>query len=646
MAKVLILPLPEDGHINPTIPIARELMRRGEEVMYCLPHPFKAAVQSTGASFLPSPPADLQSFFHQPRIEGSDLFFWVPLHAVLASLQLMPPLLESVQAAQPDYLIYDAWCLWGRLLARVLHLPAIRFTLPFVLNEQLGATFADVLEQARRVFVTPKAWTPWAGDAQQITYETAIAHLCATYHLPPIELKNFFDHAEALNLVPILPAFQPGVETFDERFRFVLPTMGQRDFATDFPREVLEAQPLLYLSLGTLHYDWAEAFFKLCFAAFGTAQGAKGVREGERLWQVILSTGTSDPASLGPPPENFLVRRSVPQLEVLARTRVFVTQGGMSSVMEALSYGVPLVVLPQSREQAIVAERVEELGLGLCLRRAEVTVERLAEAVTLLASDREVRARCQQMREAGVRGGGSSRAVEAILQFRRTRGENAWSWPSRTRKPKVFGIGLSRTGTTSLTEALHLLGYHAIHFPQDPITRAEVYRYLACRPASVSLSVLQDADALTDTPVCCLYQALDRAYPGSKFILTVREKQAWLRSCRNFWQREIEPAARAMPDHPVVQYMRAIEKHLYGTSGYEAEGFEAAYDRFTVGVREYFRDRPEDLLILDLSRGQGWNELAPFLGRAIPQIPFPWENRGLAAPDEVQTSLLSQARLR
>ena len=226
MAKVLILPLPEDGHVNPTIPIARELMGRGEEVMYCLPHPFKAAVQSSGASFLPAPLADLQSFYSQPHVEGADLFFWVPLHAALASLQLVPPLLESIRAAQPDYLIYDAWCLWGRLLAHLLHLPAIRFTLPFVLNEQLGAPFAAVLEQARQAFVTPKAWTPWAGSTQQITYETAIEHLCATYHLPPIALKSFFDHAEALNLVPILPAFQPGAETFDERFRFVVPDYG------------------------------------------------------------------------------------------------------------------------------------------------------------------------------------------------------------------------------------------------------------------------------------------------------------------------------------------------------------------------------------------------------------------------------------
>jgi peroxiredoxin len=75
------------------------------------------------------------------------------------------------------------------------------------------------------------------------------------------------------------------------------------------------------------------------------------------------------------------------------------------------------------------------------------------------------------------------------------------------RPPKIFGIGLSRTGTTSLTEALTLLGYRTLHFPWDEVTRAELYQFLACHPASAQLSVLQVADAITDTPACCLYQA-------------------------------------------------------------------------------------------------------------------------------------------
>src|SRR5205085_2716068 len=94
-------------------------------------------------------------------------------------------------------------------------------------------------------------------------------------------------------------------------------------------------------------------------------------------------------------------------------------------------------------------------------------------------------------------------------------------------RPKIFGIGLSRTGTTSLTQALELLGYRTVHGPADHVTQLEFYEFFATGSQGVHLSVLKEHDALTDAPVCCLYRALDKAYPGSKFILTIREKQSW-----------------------------------------------------------------------------------------------------------------------
>jgi len=40
-------------------------------------------------------------------------------------------------------------------------------------------------------------------------------------------------------------------------------------------------------------------------------------------------------------------------------------------------------------------------------------------------------------------------------------------------------------------------------------------------------------------------------------------------------------------------------------------------------VKDYFKDRPEDLLIIDVCSGEGFAQLAPFLGAAIPAEPFP-----------------------
>jgi hypothetical protein len=293
-------------------------------------------------------------------------------------------------------------------------------------------------------------------------------------------------------------------------------------------------------------------------------------------------------------------------------------------------------------EQRITARRVEELGLGIALESSAVTVDLLQEAVRRVSSDQEIHRRVQQMRETLRQMGGAQSAADAVLRFSRTEGQKGWSWPSqveplsflkaRATRAKVFGIGLSRTGTTSLTQALHLLGYNAIHFPNDNVTRAQVYHCFASELQCLSLALLQEADAITDTPVCCLYQALDHAYPGSKFILTVREKHSWLRSCQRFWQEQVEPYCRAWPESGLAQYVRVIHERLYGTQDYEEETFSRAYDAYTAEVREYFRERPHDLLVLDICGGEGWSQLAPFLEVHLPETPFPWVNRGEMLP--------------
>jgi hypothetical protein len=44
-------------------------------------------------------------------------------------------------------------------------------------------------------------------------------------------------------------------------------------------------------------------------------------------------------------------------------------------------------------------------------------------------------------------------------------------------------------------------------------------------------------------------------------------------------------------------------------------------------VHDYFRERPDDLLVLNICAGEGWERLCPFLGQDVPGIPFPWANR-------------------
>ena len=184
---------------------------------------------------------------------------------------------------------------------------------------------------------------------------------------------------------------------------------------------------------------------------------------------------------------------------------------------------------------------------------------------------------------------------------------------------KVFGIGLSRTGTTSLMRALGHLGYKTIHYPHDPVTLAElsgsVYR----------LSVLDEFDAITDITVSPYYAQLDSAYPGSKFVLTVRNMEQWLVSMAKHFDRLV-PHLKQHPEmRPFTDFICAA---VYGTQTFERERMKWVYETHVQNVRSFFESRPDDLLEVDICSGVGWTELCSFLGQPVPDMTFPYLNRG------------------
>jgi hypothetical protein len=197
-----------------------------------------------------------------------------------------------------------------------------------------------------------------------------------------------------------------------------------------------------------------------------------------------------------------------------------------------------------------------------------------------------------------------------------------------TRQP-VFGIGLSRTGTTSLTSALAILGYASRHFPDDPETQAEVRRVIVDCPHArpVQLPVLASVDALTDTPVCCIYQPLAESYPEAVFVLTQRDLGAWLASCRRYWAYVASPYFRRFPDADLTRYASLINRWLYGSATFDERMFAHAHAEYHARVEAFFAARPGRLLRLDICAGEGWAALCRFLSLPAPREPFPHENR-------------------
>jgi hypothetical protein len=176
---------------------------------------------------------------------------------------------------------------------------------------------------------------------------------------------------------------------------------------------------------------------------------------------------------------------------------------------------------------------------------------------------------------------------------------------------KIFGIGLSKTGTTSLAQALTLLGFKTRDYPG-------LTHYAPGDLSSIAPVLLEEHDALTDTPIPSFYRELDARYPDARFILTLRERQGWLNSCKKQFTQKL--AEKQNEAH------NRLFMDLYDCTVFDEEKFAAGYDRFVQGVLDHFRDRPGKLLTLNVTGGDGWEQLCPFLDRPIPDVPFPKAN--------------------
>ena len=172
---------------------------------------------------------------------------------------------------------------------------------------------------------------------------------------------------------------------------------------------------------------------------------------------------------------------------------------------------------------------------------------------------------------------------------------------------KLFGIGFHKTGTTTLGKALEELGYLVC----GPSREFEVD--LQKGDLSGIYRKALEFDAFQDNPWPVYYKELDEKFPHSKFILTLRDEEKW-----------IDSVVRHFGDQDTI--MREI---IYGVGHpLNNEGvYVERYREHNKAVIKYFKNRPDDLLVVSWEKGDAWEELCRFLNKDIPQKQFPHENR-------------------
>ncbi|WP_371679623.1 macrolide family glycosyltransferase [Streptomyces sp. NBC_01276] len=402
--------LPGHGHVNPALGVVEELTARGHRVTFATTDRFAPAVTGAGATVLryestmDGLPARDSAADRADRFGSDDLA--VVLHDLLReTLALLAPLDRAFAADRPDLVVYDDPSGWAaRLIAARRGIPAVPYRTTFAANADwsLGGHRTDV--------------DPLSPGIVRVFH--GIAKLLDRLKVPigPKELMTGSESGPALVFVP--RAFQFKGETFGEDVHFAGPCLALRASDGEWVRpgdnrdgdgdgdghgDGDDRRPLVLISLGTIHNDNA-AFFQTCVDAFADAP-----------WDIVMAVGDQiTPTTLTDVPAHIDIRPHVPQLQILRHADLFITHAGMGSVMESLSFGVPMVAIPQMSEQRANADRLTELGLGRLLHRTHLTPQTLRDTAHHVLTDPTYRHHTHTMRDHIHHAGGAPAAADFL----------------------------------------------------------------------------------------------------------------------------------------------------------------------------------------------------------------------------------------
>ena len=277
MAHVLVVSFPAAGHINPTLPVIGELVRRGHRVSVVVPEQYRDPVEAAGGRVLtyPSLVPDDWSGIAIPRHPDADQLARAQRDTVRETLTPLPSVVADLDVdsdgsvcthERPEVVVYDVLgSAAGRLLSLAWDLPSVVTCPTFVGNETFSPYVQAVAEG--------EAEAPDPAHPAMLEAGAILRDALDTWGLQDVAVGDFVSGAgERCRLVFLPRAFHPGEDTFDERFRFVGPCLrsGADDAGWTPPAS---GRPVVLVSLGTLGYDDSAALLRRTIDAVGKIGG-------------------------------------------------------------------------------------------------------------------------------------------------------------------------------------------------------------------------------------------------------------------------------------------------------------------------------------------------------------------------------------
>ena len=384
MSKVVFFSIPAHGHTNPTIEVVRGLTSRGHEVWYYSFQEFREKIEGAGANYISCDDYLPNLKPEDEKKVGKDFSAMIEM-IVDTTVALDEKVCKELKEINPDCIVSDSLCCWGKLFANKLGITYICSTTTFAFNQYTAPMMKQSFKEIMYMLLGMRKVNKKLELLRSHGYD----------------VKNFVsiiqNDNETNTIVYTSKEFQPMVDTFSDKYYFVGPSVA--DVMVEKERN---ARKKIYISLGTVNNKNIN-FYKNCIEAFK-----------DNDIDVIMSVGNNTEISqLGNIPKNFKVENKFNQLEVLQEVNGFISHCGMNSVNESIYYGVPLILFPQQSEQKMVCRRVAELGAGFVLKNDKP--QNIKEAVLEVINNTKYEENAQKLSKSFKNSGGSVKAVDAIL---------------------------------------------------------------------------------------------------------------------------------------------------------------------------------------------------------------------------------------
>ena len=402
--KILFVTSPVTGHVNPALPLAMELVKRGHDVHWYTSTRFQSKIEATGAQFHAFQIAvdidftqDLNDLFpERAQLKGLSQDKWDLRMILDTGIDQMKDLADIHQIVSPDLILADMMAFSALFFAEKMKIPIALLNVSnlFVMSLDTAPTGLALAPNASAIGRVRNRLLNWL--VQKVFFRDINAYLRAirTQLGLPMNTETFFEfpfNRSDLFLQTTIPSFEYPCSDLPNHIHFIGALIPDPPIVFNRPawwHELEGDRPVVLATQGTIATNPEELLIPTI----------RGLANEDVLVIATAGRHMNDLTSFHPLPDNVRLESFIPFNHLMPYIDVMITNGGYGGTHFALTYGVPLVAAGESEDKSEICARIAWSGVGINLKTQTPNPAQIKKAVKTVLSDAQYKMKAKAMR--------------------------------------------------------------------------------------------------------------------------------------------------------------------------------------------------------------------------------------------------------